>query len=158
MAQIISLRKFTAHQTTPQRLDLIAKIEVLSTQIRHLEARLQPDCPSSHPRRLAVALQGQIRFIPMDMIVHCRAESNYTKLMLCDGSILCISQTLKSIAGRLPGDQFVRVHAGHLVRKNCIESYRKRGGVSVVLENGKRIPVSRSYKSSLEHALLQGSL
>lgn len=99
---------------------------------------------------LKIRTQEGVEIIPQDQIIRCQSDNNYTIIVKSDGSRICVSKTLKHIQSQLSSDSFVRVHASHLV---CIDEVRRIStsqGKTLILSNGDRIPVSRSYHSSVE--------
>lgn len=95
------------------------------------------------------------KWIEINQIIRCEAESNYTILIIKDqikGST--ISRTLKYVENEiLNSAQFFRVHQSHLVNINYIKTAEIIHD-KIMLKNGDTVPVSRSYKQKL-HRLLE---
>ncbi len=83
---------------------------------------------------------GEIKWI--------EALGDYVKLVTDSGSILVLS-TMKAFIQRLPAEKFVRIHKSYTVNIERIDRFNSTS-VEVM---GKRIPLSRLKKVSLEKAL-----
>jgi len=86
--------------------------------------------------------------VPVVDVVHATADGNYTWVTLTTGKRIHANSGLKEIHGKLPEDQFMRVHHSHIVQLDEIEQFNKITG-ELFLRNGERVQVSRSRKSDL---------
>lgn len=99
--------------------------------------------------KLALPTMDGLIFIPVDDILYCQSDSNYTHLVQLNGKPVVISRPLKTVASMLEGLPFLRIHQSYLINLNYIERYIKGQGGEVVMHNGKHLPVSRSKKEIL---------
>lgn len=76
------------------------------------------------------------------------AQDNYTKI-ICSDRELVISQTLKSILGKLPETDFVRTHKSFAARIDQISMIK--GGYAFLAED--KIPIGRSFKSDFQERI-----
>lgn len=98
-------------------------------------------------RRISIPLNGKILFLETDEITYCESDGNYSKIFLQDNKCLFVTKKLKEIYQLLPSDKFFRVHNSYVVNLKKVREYLKTDGY-VVLDNLKKIPVSRNKKSS----------
>jgi len=97
------------------------------------------------PKRVSFSTKETIELIEPKDILYCEADSNYTTLFL-DETKLVVSKTLKEVEALLLDYSFCRVHQSYLVNPAHILRYLKADGGTVVMQNNKEIPVSRSKK------------
>lgn len=100
----------------------------------------------SQNRRIAVPTQTQILFIPIDDIMRCESDVNYTYLHLKDKRKILVSRTLKNFEALLAPYNFFRVHNSHLVNLDYVKSYNRGKGGYVVLDDDTPIEVSSRRK------------
>lgn len=98
--------------------------------------------------KIAIPCSEGLIFVETDKISRIEADSNYTHLILNDGSKITACKTLKDIETMLDPEIFFRVHNTHLVNLKKIEKYLKGDGGFVVLTDGALVPVSRAQKLS----------
>jgi two-component system, LytTR family, response regulator len=100
------------------------------------------------PKISVPSLEG-IEFIPIEEIIHCEADNNYTLLYLSNQRKIMASKTLKEFELLLENENFFRVHHSHLVNLDHLLRYIKADGGSILLSNQSIIPVSRTKKEEL---------
>lgn len=93
-------------------------------------------------------MQG-INFVPVDDIIYCEADNNYTNILQKDDTKIVISKSLKVVENMLSDHSFARIHQSYLVNVLHVKKYIKSDGRSVIMSNGKELPVSRSKKDEL---------
>lgn len=91
--------------------------------------------------------QHGIEFFSANQIIHCEADSNYTKIYTTDNNKILISKTLKSIEEMINHHRFLRVHQSHLINLEYLKSYIKEDGGYIKMSNNTIIPLSRSRKA-----------
>jgi two-component system LytT family response regulator len=97
-----------------------------------------------------------LQLVPVEGIVSCESESNYTIFHLKDRGKIVVSRTLKEMEELLSEYQFLRVHHSYLVNLNEISRYIKGEGGYLIMNDGSHIDVSRSKKELLLKKLLPG--
>lgn len=105
-------------------------------------------------QRLPVPEGDRILFLPVDAIVSLEASGNYVRVHAAGGSYLR-RDTLAGIAAKLDPAKFARVHRSFVVNLERIRElvpWFHRTYV-LVLENGQRVPVSRSFRGPIEALL-----
>jgi two-component system, LytTR family, response regulator len=100
-------------------------------------------------QKIALPTMEGLQMLPIDTIIHCASDSNYTNLFLKGGKKITVSKTLKDIEEMLEDHSFLRVHHSHLVNTNEIERYIKGEGGYLILSDGTSVDVSRSRKEQL---------
>lgn len=127
---VLTIEKLNADQKYERNYDL-------------LEERL-----NSHTnKRITIPVEGKLIFINIDNIVYCESDGNYCTIHLADKDSLLISKKLKEISSILPDEDFFRVHNSYVINLKRVSEYLKTDGV-VVLDNLKKIPVSRNKKAA----------
>ena len=120
------------------------QLEILLQKIK------RPSIPVS---KIAMPTMEGLHLIPIDSIISCEAESNYSILLLKDKRKLVISHTLKETEEMLEEYAFLRVHNSSIVNLNEIRTYVKGEGGYLIMSDGSIINVSRRRKESLLNKL-----
>jgi len=94
------------------------------------------------PKKIIVPTVSGFEFLEISDITRCQSEINYTTIYLKDKHKLVIAKTLKEFEELLSSHPFFRIHNSHLINLNCIKSYNKGKGGSVILTDGTEIEVS----------------
>lgn len=129
--------------------DLVLTIEKLKADKKNartydaLEERLN----SYNNKRIAIPADGKLIFLDPEDIRYCESDGNYCKIHLVDKKPLFISKKLKEIRALLPDEDFFRVHNSYVINLKRVSEYLKTDGY-VILDNQKKIPVSRNKKSA----------
>jgi len=102
-------------------------------------------------RRLTVRISNRTVFIQVHEIDHLKAEGCYVRIHVGDASYL-IRDSLGRLESRLDPGSFTRIHRSSLVRIDAIQAvlHKSRNETVVVLKNGRKLPVSRSYRQHLK--------
>lgn len=77
-------------------------------------------------------------------VFYIESLSDYLKIYTSNNEIV-IRETLSNIEKELPNSDFIRVHRSFIISVSALNSYTSE----YVEVNGKSIPISRSYKSSV---------
>ena len=121
------------------------QVEILMQKLHH---------PAKSISKIALPTMEGLQMIPVDSIISCESDSNYTILLLKNNKKLIVSATLKEIEEALEDHSFARVHRSYLVNLNEVEKYVKGEGGYLILSDGSAINVSRNKKESLLKKLL----
>lgn len=118
----------------------------MQATIKQLQtARIRP-LSAIRGHNLWVPTAEGIHIMPIDEIVHCKADSNYCHIRTIDQKDIFVSKPVKYIEDQLPNSMFVRVHQSHLVNTAHI---RFIGRDSLRLVDGTEIPISRRKRQFL---------
>ena len=90
-----------------------------------------------------------LELIPVNSIISCISNSNYTILQLKNHNKLTVSRTLKEVEELLEEYAFLRVHHSYLVNLNEINKYIKGEGGYLLMSDNSTVDVSRSKKEKL---------
>jgi two-component system LytT family response regulator len=116
------------------------QIEILLRKLNH---------PSATISKIAIPTMEGLQLIPVDSIISCSSDSNYTILMLKNKQKVIASRTLKEIEEMLEEYSFLRVHHSFMVNLNEIDKYIKGEGGYLMMSDGSTVDVSRSRKEML---------
>jgi two-component system LytT family response regulator len=102
-------------------------------------------------KKIQLVMQGKTVFVKPDEIQFCEADGNYTTIHIKAKKPQVLAKKLKEIEAMLASEKkFYRIHHSFIVNLDYIEEYNKEEGHQVVLENGQKIPVSRSRRNELQ--------
>ena len=110
--------------------------------------------PSIPVNKIALPTMEGLQMIPIETIVSCESDDNYTLLKLKSGKKLLVTRSLKEIEESLEQHSFIRVHRSYLINLNEIEKYIKGEGGYLVMSDGTTIDVARNKKEVLLKKLL----
>ena len=110
--------------------------------------------PSKRVNKIALPTMEGLQMIPIENIVSCESDDNYTNLKLKGAKKLLVTRSLKEIEESLEQHSFIRVHRSYLVNLNEIEKYIKGEGGYLVMSDGTSIDVARNKKETLLRKLL----
>jgi two-component system LytT family response regulator len=121
------------------------QLEILLQKIHH---------PATIISKIAMPTMEGLQMIPIESIISCESDSNYTNLHLTNNQKILVSRTLKEIEEMLEDHSFTRVHHSYLVNLNEVNKYIKGEGGYLVMSDGSTVDVSRSKKELLLKKLL----
>jgi len=121
------------------------QLELLLQKFKH---------PSNPVNKIALPTMEGLQMIPIETIVSCESDDNYTSIRLKNGKKLLVTRSLKDIEEILEQHSFIRVHRSWLVNLNEIEKYMKGEGGDLVMSDGISIDVARNKKELLLKKLL----
>ena len=96
-----------------------------------------------------------MHIIDTENIIRCESDDYYTKFFFVDGTTMLISKTLKEHEELLSDSDFFRPHKSHLINLKYVKSYIKTDGGSLIMNDGKEIPVSRRKREKILEILHQ---
>lgn len=79
-------------------------------------------------------------------IKYIEGFGEYVKIMLDKGNFIVTLEALKNLEKTLPQESFVRIHKSYILN---IELIRSVSGNTVVLHDGKALPVGKVYKEEM---------
>ncbi len=100
---------------------------------------------------LAVPTEDRILFLPAESVICLEARENYVMVHAINGKYL-LRETLTHIVKRLDPERFLRVHRSWVVNISHTRELLPKAGRTyvLVLGNGLRVKVSRSYRDRIE--------
>jgi two-component system LytT family response regulator len=121
---------------------------------QQLNILLQKLNGSSPMQKIALTTMEGLQMVPVDHIISCESDSNYTIIYLKQKRKLTVSKTLKEIEEMLEDYSFLRVHHSHLVNLVEIDKYVRGEGGYLIMSDASKVDVSRSRKELLMQKLL----
>lgn len=93
--------------------------------------------------------------IPVQQIIRCEANGNYTVFYMEDKKKHIASKTLKEYEDILPPDIFFRAHHSHLININFIVKYHKGKGGIIEMKDKSAIPLATRRKNDFIDLFIQ---
>ena len=107
----------------------------------------------NHPKvvvnKIAIPTIEGLQMVPVESIIRCEADRNYTNLFLKNKGKITASRNLKDLEEMLEDYSFARVHHSWLVNLNEVEKYVKGEGGYLLMSDETTVDVSRSRKEIL---------
>jgi two-component system LytT family response regulator len=103
--------------------------------------------------KIAIPTAEGFIVIPVNEIVYCHANSNYTEFYLTDKKFILSSYTLKQYDEILTPQSFFRAHRSYLINLAHIKMYRRGDGGEIVMSNGHEIELAKTHKDEFMHLL-----
>jgi two-component system LytT family response regulator len=135
-----------------QLVEAVNKVKE-GTAAKRLASKMQveelyPDItfPPKIQDKIAVPTGEGLIVIPVNEIIYCHADSNYTEFHLIDNKCILSSYTLKQFDQILPTQSFFRAHRSYLINMAHVKMYRRGEGGDIVMSNGQEIELSRTRK------------
>lgn len=158
-----ALRAFEVHAADyllkPFTLDrLRVAIQRAVLQIQSHQA-LPPTIPTPgvanpYANRIVFKSRGRILFLPVSTIRWIGAEENYVRICT-DGESYLLREPIGRLEEKLDPQLFLRVHRSSIVNLQFVKEVRTEstGESVVILLNGQRLSMSRSYRSRINEWL-----
>lgn len=102
---------------------------------------------NDRPKKIMLPTFEGFEIVPIDDIIYCEADDNFTKFHLKQGKPLLISKTLKYFEDTLPMTKFVRIHRSSLINTDFVVRYTKGKGGYVTMANNAELEVSSKKKA-----------
>lgn len=101
--------------------------------------------------RIVFKSRGRILFLPVSDIRWISAEENYVRICTHAESHL-LRETISRLEEKLDRQMFLRVHRSSIVNLQYVKEVRSEadGECVVVLSNGQRVTMSRSYRARID--------
>lgn len=130
----------------------------LSQRLTALLADVRPEpAKSKSVDRIAVKSSGRVVFVKVDDIDWIEAADNYVNLHVGAENHLH-RETMSSLESQLPSEKFMRISRSTIVNMDRIKELQPlfHGEYAVILRNGAKVTLSRSYREKLD--LLMGRI
>jgi len=134
-----------------RKLDELQK-EDLVKQLKQLFSKAKPG--ASLPTRLAVKNGQRVSFVNIRDIDWIEAEGNYVRIHIGKESHL-LRDAISNMESRLDPGKFLRIHRSTIVNIDRIRELHSwfHGEYHVILQNGKELLLTRSYRDNLRGLL-----
>ena len=122
------------------------RIEGKHTQnsLEHLINNLRH--PKDKNNKIPISVVNGFQFVPVNTIVYCEADDDYTYVHLVDSQKLTVTKNIKEFEDILANYDFFRIHHSFLLNRDYIKRYIKGEGGTILTEQGSELPVSRRRK------------
>jgi len=129
--------------------DLIESVEKACKFIRHEQeyyelSSLNDLAQNNQPRKIVIKTKTDSYYPLISDIIYCKADGNYTHVVLRDKKSIMVAKTLKIYGEILSEHGFVRAHQSYLVNINHVIGLHQN---KLSLSNGDSIEISRRKKS-----------
>jgi two-component system LytT family response regulator len=114
----------------------------------------RPPRENGYSKRIVFKSRGRIIFLPVSQIRWIGAEENYVRISTENETHL-LRETMARIEEKLDPQTFLRVHRSSIVNLQFVKEVRTEGNgeSSVVLLNGQKLVMSRSYRTRINEWL-----
>jgi two-component system LytT family response regulator len=138
---------------TPERLHSAVQRALDRVTTNEKSTRLHPPRTNgreTYTARIVFKSRGRILFLPVTDIRWIGAEENYVRICTRTENHL-LRQTMADLEEKLDPAMFARVHRSAIVNLHYVKEVRteSRGDFAVLLVNGQRVPMSRSYHARI---------
>jgi two-component system LytT family response regulator len=99
------------------------------------------------PDTIALPTNDGLIFTPVNDIIHCGADGNYTRIYFTDKSEILLSKTLGDVDDLLSDYNFFRIHHSSLINLKQVKKYIRGEGGEVIMSNGQCLSVARTRKA-----------
>ncbi len=108
----------------------------------------------AHSERMVFKSRGRILFLPVSEVRWIGAEENYVRICT-ESETHLLRDTMARVEERLDPSMFLRVHRSAIVNLHFVKEVRNdpQNDFAVVMTNGQKIPMSRSYHSRVRELL-----
>jgi len=104
--------------------------------------------PKKAHDKIAVPTPEGFILVPLQDIIFCHANGNYTEFHLLGKKKLLSSYTLKQYHELLIEQNFFRAHRSYLINLSYVKMYKRGDGGIVVMQDGSEIELSRQNKEA----------
>ena len=106
------------------------------------------------PDKLGLTTRDGFIIVAVSDIVRCKADDNYTQIILANGKDHIVCKTLKETEKLLAAwPQFLRVHRSHLINALKIVRYSRGNGGQVWMTDDSQIDISEAAREQLKAML-----
>ncbi len=134
-------------------LDKAAKKIQINKRNLQLDFLLDHIQGNRKPAKIALPLLQEVRYVAVEDIIRCEAQNSYTYFHISGEDTTLVSRPLKEYEELLSPHGFIRCHQTHLINPEYVKSYLKEDGGYLLLENGSKVPVSKTKKDLVKNAL-----
>lgn len=145
----LSVQRLRERKQITEALDIKAPLINAIANIKN-----DADEGSFQARKLAIKDGGEIVLLPFEEIEWVDAAGDYM-CVHSKGETHIMRVTMKELEAKLNAPFFLRVHRSTIVNAECINSVTilPKGEAELLLNEGARLKVSRSYRQNIQHLL-----
>jgi two-component system, LytTR family, response regulator len=148
------LKPFTAERFRTALGEFRSRRGARGSEDRILDALQSIYAPDTFLQRVLIRDGERVFPVKLDDVLRISAEEKYVRLHLKARSYL-YRTALSSLVGRLDPRKFVRVHRSEVLNLDFIAELQpwSHGDYVIILRDGNKIPLSRTYREQLLRAL-----
>ena len=109
-----------------------------------------PSANLNNNLRSVIYTDGKKTSIDIQDVIMLEGDGNYTYLHLVNGKKILLSKTLKAFCQLIQRNDFARIRRSYLINLNYLKEVDLSDGVSVTMQTGQRIEISRRRKSEFQ--------
>ncbi len=106
----------------------------------------------NYMEKIQLKKRGESEIVNVQDILRVEADGNYSILHIGKDTKRA-SKQIGYFEEQLSGMNFIRIHNSHIVNKNHIKSFTSGKKMILHLSDGTELPVSESYRESLQKRL-----
>lgn len=113
------------------------QFETLFHNLKHIQ---------KNSKKIALPTTNGLVMVPLNEIIRCQSDVNYTTFFLANKKKMVIAKTLKEFEELLHEYDFIRVHNSHLINLHHVQNYTRGEGGTITMSDGTQVDVSRRKK------------
>ncbi len=140
---------------TPERLSMAIERAATDTESEPRQPQIARNGTTSYSKRIIIRSRGRIIFIPVSSIRWIGAEENYVRIST-ESETHLLREPISRLEEKLDPQMFRRVHRSSIVNLEYVREVRTQsnGESVVILFNGQKLAMSRSYRSRMNQWLM----
>lgn len=128
----------------------IERISKKSIHVSMKEMMLHVENFNRTQHKMALATGKGYEMVYIKEIMYCIADGSYTHFHFMDERVLVVSKNLKYYENLLEEYDFIRSHNTSLVNLHFVKSIERVNGGSIIMEDGKNLPISKAKRQELD--------
>ncbi len=94
-----------------------------------------------------------IDFVETEKIIYIKASGTYSEVFCVDNSLLIMIRSITEVMQILNNSTFFRSHRSYIINITHIKRYINSNGGTIIMSNGKEIPLSRRKKDEFNELI-----
>jgi two-component system, LytTR family, response regulator len=99
-------------------------------------------------KKIPIPTHNGFQLVPLQEIIYCQSNSNYTHFYLTEKRRITASYTLRHYDELLNEHNFFRAHKSYLINLAHVTQYRKGDGGTIIMSDNMEIELSRRNKDA----------
>jgi two-component system LytT family response regulator len=112
----------------------------------NMNALLEHNIQSNRTKKIVLTTMDSVFIYPIDEIVRCESQRNYTLFYIKNEKDLLVSTTLGEYENLLTEYGFFRSHHSHLINLKHLKKFVKTDGGYIVMNDGANVPLAQRKK------------
>jgi two-component system, LytTR family, response regulator len=143
------------HEAVVRACGVLEQKEKDAAVARMLEMLGTMKAPRQATARLMVPSRGKITFVKVEEIDWIEAQGDYVQIYSA-GKKFLLRRKVSALEQELPEETFARIHRSTIVNVTRVRELQPmyHGDYAVILQDGTRLTMSRSYRPKVFHDML----